>query len=756
MVQFFRQFESHQIIDNSQNMETCGYKYEPLSDSKRQIRIFTLFPLSQGIELQGHLQVVNFDSDPTKLPPYETLSYVWGQNPVFDHVLYLDSAPFKISAHLANVLTHVRRSDTERDLWIDAVCIDQGDHVEQGRQVDMMGDIYRNCRRDLAWLEDPPGTPPSMRGEEEEAIRRAFANMEPREENRKYRKVGYRGFEAWLREMRDEREESNGDLDGDDEDGCSEEDSADETEDSADETEEGEEEEEIVQPREKGWWNLYDRYKVSSSANSSDIDSSDTDSPATDLPATDSPVAVEDGLAFIRELCKRRKTLGNFGSHGVPANIPAKLTAVFRTRLWTRIWIVQELSCAKHVLLLAGKQFLSWKKLSRFLARAHDGSVHHFPWGRGIVEGGLARVFFRAAEIDKQRDVLHGDGLRVDESGLLDVLARFCDRESGDPRDRVYGLLGLVPQQYRPRHLKADYSIPSARLFIEVTAEIIRQSQNLDILCQNPWERRGAPPCSRLGRRTEALPSWAVDFAAHELSWNVGESFRTREIMFAGDKARKIFSAGGDFRDDSWGFLDVDKKVLQLHGYLLGQVGPCQPQPPTELAEIGPGIWGPEVTEGTYRATGEPKLRALWRTFLTDCSGYPMKRLSDEQIDLFFSIFRGIVSGENTEKSWFNSDLEFYAYLKAEKMWQRIEQNWSFFVGEENLFIMARRHVREGDYIAVVEGAKVPLILQLIDRDGEEEHFEIVSPAYVHGFMDGEASILGSEGRLLRRTLLIV
>jgi len=89
-------------------------------------------------------------------------------------------------------------------------------------------------------------------------------------------------------------------------------------------------------------------------------------------------------------------------------------------------------------------------------------------------------------------------------------------------------------------------------------------------------------------------------------------------------------------------------------------------------------------------------------------------------------------------------------------MWEKIEQNWALFVSGEGLFIMARRDVRGGDYIAVVEGAKVPLIIQLVGRDCENDLFEIVSPAYVHGFMDGEVLTLGSQGNLLKQELFIV
>jgi len=340
------------------------------------------------------------------------------------------------------------------------------------------------------------------------------------------------------------------------------------------------------------------------------------------------------------------------------------------------------------------------------------------------------------------------------KSSLFEVLARFGNREATNLEDKVYGLLGLVPLHRR----LTPSSKGAVGVFIEATEEIIRQSQNLDVLCQSPWERSGAPQCSRLHhypdgsdyKRPDGLPSWAIDFGARGLSWDAGRSYSTRELMFAGDETRKIFSAGGDFCEfceDSWRVLD--KTVLQLRGYLLGQIGPRRLQLPKELKEFALGNLEDELINGTYKATGEPKFQALWRTMVTDCKGYPIKRLKTKDIEKFGTILQKA----HSEKSWPSDPLEYRDY---EIMWERIEPNWDFYESMNGLFVLARKHVNPGDYIAVIEGAKVPLILQLASREGGDNHFEIVSPAYVHGYMNREARIQGTEGNLLKRKLLII
>lgn len=57
-------------------------------------------------------------------------------------------------SNLHAALLHLRYPDRTRTLWIDAICINQANITERGRQVGMMKDIYRSATRVVIWLGD--------------------------------------------------------------------------------------------------------------------------------------------------------------------------------------------------------------------------------------------------------------------------------------------------------------------------------------------------------------------------------------------------------------------------------------------------------------------------------------------------------------------------------------------------------------------------------------------------------------------------
>ena len=84
-------------------------------------------------------------------PPYEALSYVWG-NPELCVNIICNGHPKSVTSNLGAALRRLRYQDEERTFWIDALCINQENSNERSQQVAYMKEIYSQARRVVVWL----------------------------------------------------------------------------------------------------------------------------------------------------------------------------------------------------------------------------------------------------------------------------------------------------------------------------------------------------------------------------------------------------------------------------------------------------------------------------------------------------------------------------------------------------------------------------------------------------------------------------
>lgn len=131
-----------------------GFRFPPL-EHKYSIRILVLEPaLNFEADLKGSIRDVRLDEK----PEYEAISYTWGQA-VFPAQLQLANGKLGITENLANALRQFRPKDLPRNLWADAVCINQKDNKERARHVKIMSLIYKCSKKALLWLgEETPYT----------------------------------------------------------------------------------------------------------------------------------------------------------------------------------------------------------------------------------------------------------------------------------------------------------------------------------------------------------------------------------------------------------------------------------------------------------------------------------------------------------------------------------------------------------------------------------------------------------------------
>lgn len=335
----------------------------------------------------------------------------------------------------------------------------------------------------------------------------------------------------------------------------------------------------------------------------------------------------------------------------------ALIAAFGYTDIWYRIWTMQELSYAPQVRLVAGPHELDWDVVAAFLGDRPYADAFHAAFGhRG---GGRALDLFFSGSVrvhDQRRALWDGDY----RSTLLDVLARFQQNGAPDPRDCVYGILGLVTDQHG---IVVDYTKPATQVFVDTALSLINASKNLDILCQTAWMAR---PRSE---NPQELPSWVPDFSAHVYS------DAHKAILFA---QRGIYAAGWAYLNAPCHpinnhFLPVKAVVLgclrgdyntEFGRYTLNSVEEYRKWLLDGSSDSKTRIWsvfgapfewletsglGVDILDGEiqYGRTGETAIRAYWRTLVMDCGAYPIKRLTQQDIlqtDLAFKSILGFLN----------------------------------------------------------------------------------------------------------------
>jgi len=396
--------------------------------------------------------------------------------------------------------------------------------------------------------------------------------------------------------------------------------------------------------------------------------------------------------------------------------------------VWKRVWIMQEISCAPKVILRCGYDTLDWALVEEVIRGGlHYTDAFHGAFGHGFDPSKAWVVTFCTAKfIANQREAvtrMH----KGENSTLLDVLARFKHTESTDPRDKIYALLGLVNDK---TGVEVNYEKSVVQTYVDVALALINSSANLDILCQCPWE---AAYRIRDLRPLEGLPNWVPDFRVTQ----------NGRFLFA---QRGIYSAG---RAQCSVPCTVQGSAILLNGYCLGQLRVSRGVPAPNVRNARGKHLSIIVRDWAYinltrneaggigkreYRTGEDQLQAFWRTLVGDCTGYPQRRLTPDEVQHDQHVIEELVHDDVDDRVRFNT-LSFHMLERLV-----LKEGWRFYISNNGLFVLAQYAALAGDVMAVLDGAKVPMVLRPTGQheDGHETYWPICG-AYVHGFMDGEA-----------------
>jgi hypothetical protein len=211
-------------------------------------------------------------------------------------------------------------------------------------------------------------------------------------------------------------------------------------------------------------------------------------------------------LGASREISWFFVSKNNYGGIPSPGNLEFRSSS-----FWTRLWIQQELILAKRLLFAAGKwcataesvldlflgdeaadlwvpvaltillerrrQDTLWRTGSRPVSHPWDDE-HRRPATRAQAEPrfiAIARP--QPTQREAEATIIRQDNL-LGKLDLLDAIQSFSDNDCSDPRDKVYGLLGMVKPTQR---LTVDYSLPTPDVLFAALDLVLKHSSFADV-----------------------------------------------------------------------------------------------------------------------------------------------------------------------------------------------------------------------------------------------------------------------------------
>lgn len=148
--------------------EATNFQHEPLPD----ISWIRLLRIQPARAYDSIISCVLEQFDESCCPDYVALSYEWG-DPTPRQTILINGCTRMVHASLSKFL-HWQRDNrpAEEYLWVDSLCLDQGNHNELNEQVKLMGRVYAWAKSVTIWLGDGPATAQALDGLAESRRRR--------------------------------------------------------------------------------------------------------------------------------------------------------------------------------------------------------------------------------------------------------------------------------------------------------------------------------------------------------------------------------------------------------------------------------------------------------------------------------------------------------------------------------------------------------------------------------------------------------
>ncbi|KAL6705448.1 hypothetical protein ACN47E_006713 [Coniothyrium glycines] len=398
----------------------------------------------------------------------------------------------------------------------------------------------------------------------------------------------------------------------------------------------------------------------------------------------------------------------------VPIKIFSKLVcdslqALYGRPWFSRVWCIQEVRLARNATILWGEQEMTWSDV---------GMAATWIFYKGTeLDYHVEAVVYPLDDVDVHcASIMYRD---MAAPSLLDVLRSYRYFEATDPRDKVYGLLGLVKSKTEVAAMRVDYNKSVGEVYTDTVLATIRTLSRLAILAyvshSEDFDGYDTMP--------SFVPRW--DDTANMISipdlvkggpWsasankmaNLGYSNRPNQVLLTGLKFDTVVELQAIMR------FDADSPLEQTHPFLLAF---------DDLSRAA-------------NSSSEIHLRKLARTLTvgTVVVDHIIRWVDELDVSsqaMFYDAFWTLINTlRNRHEALPEHDAtsrlyETQAHLYCDKRRIFRTRNGSFGLGPQCM--------RTGDMVVVLYGGNTPYVLR-----PRGDKFLFMGQAYVDEIMKGE------------------
>jgi hypothetical protein len=448
------------------------------------------------------------------------------------------------------------------------------------------------------------------------------------------------------------------------------------------------------------------------------------------------------------------------------------LERILTSEYWHRAWILQEIVLSPKPMVHYGPHIMPFTELlraswsfeiqysgccSKWGSKAYRTDDTHWTTLR---HGFGTFAYMELLRCSRGLATL-SSGMAGYRWSLSDILRTgITKRKATDPRDLVYGILGLVDDD---TGIEADYTISVAEVFAQAAMHIVRQEHSLALLRFNNFGRYPK----------NDLPSWVPDWSSKakffpteypEKIYNMGNTrtflaeledgleLRVRTVKV--DTIKKVT----EMRTNS--FIHVKELIAQLVEW-RSMAGLDSPIP-----KLDPGqdqVGEPGDLEGFF-----------WRVVFADAMfehdmehGEARRQpRDDEKIRRFEPrddakvlawwnwLQHQTASLATWEHQWASLRTSAHPdgfHIVTDRFWHATETRKMIFTERNRMgtgpsaykYNVELADTKAGDEVHILFGFKLPVILRRIDEQrplagAREKRYSFVGACYLHGVMDGE------------------